>query len=241
MANQTYSDPYEAANDPQVRSGGASDYYGQILLDMYFAVLVKGMGKVPFDPQQHSVDKRVTAIKMEIIPLAEMNISWPVMRETIAENREWAGIVLPSIKALGLSPREVHNKWGHIVRKETGDTYVSKKDGKTYPVTTFAFVQVFKDEAECRAAYQAFSSGAGTAPAQQQPAPSGNGASKEKETAAKFLKPIVANACMGKNGDLTAINQTLAAALANMPQIAKYFTVDSPEVMTLVMETINGH
>jgi hypothetical protein len=242
MATQpTTNDPFEAMNDPQVRAGGNSDYFGQIKIDSFFAVLVKGTGKVPFDPNQHSMDKRVTSIDMVMFPLAEMNISWDVNRNCIAESREWAGIVLPSIKALGLTPRDLNNKWVHMQRKETGDTYVSKKDGKSYPVTTFEFIAVYPDEAACRVAYQQFSSGAGTAP-QATPAPApaatptnGNGSSKERDAALKFLKVVVENGVRGQS-DLNVIRNTVAANLAQMPAIGKFFTVDSPETMNLIAE-----
>lgn len=230
------ANPWEAAENPQVRVGN-SDYFGQIKLDMYFAVLVKGTGKIPFDPNSHSLDQRVTAIDMAIFPLAEMNISFDVSRNLIAESREWASIVLPSIKALNTSPRELNNKWCHIRRKETGNTYTSKRDNKQYPETTFEFVQMFADEAACRAAYQAHAGG--SAPVQQPAAAPVNGnGNKEKETALKFLTVIVENAARGQ-ADLSVIQNTVAANISNMPMVAKHFTAQSPETMNLIAEAMS--
>ena len=232
-----YADPFDAMGDPQVRTGSA-DYFGSIKIDSYFAVLVKGAGKVPFDPAQHSADKRVTAIEMQMFPLAEMNIAWDVKRNCIAESREWAGTVLPSIKALGLTPREINNRWVHIVRKETGRTYTGS-DGSSRPETTFEFVEAFANEAECRAAYQAYSAGAGSAPVAQPATATASAPAngKEKETAFKFLKVIVENAARGQS-DLGVISATVGANIANMPMVAKYFTASSPETMNLIAEAM---
>jgi hypothetical protein len=226
------NNPWDAADNPVVKTGGPSDYFGQVRIGSWFCVLVKGTGKVPFDPGMHSMDKRITAIDMEIFPLAEMNISWQVTRNLIAESREWAGIVLPSIKALGISPQQLDGKWVYMVRRDTGRTYTNK-DGEAKPETTFEFKQMFGNEAECRAAYQAYSAGAGVPPAAQS-SPVSNGTNAERDTVAKFLPIIVTNAVRGQT-DLTVIRNTVAANISNMPALAKYFTVDSPEVMSMIM------
>lgn len=239
MATQTvydpWNDPWATADDPQFNT--SYDYFGQVKVDSYFCILVKGTGKVPFDAQAHAIDQRRTAIDIQIFPLAEMNISFDVSRNMIAESREWAGIVLPSIKALNLSLRDLNNKWVHVVTEKTGQTYTGK-DGNTKDKTTFKFLAVFPDEASCRAAYQAAANGT-PAPAPATPVNgNGNGASKERETAAKFLPVIVTNACAGQT-DLTVIRNSVAAAIANMPMVSKHFTVDSTEVMTLIMEKMS--
>lgn len=238
MATQPATNAWDAIENPQVRSGN-SDYFGQVKIDTYFAVLVKGMGKVPFDAGQHNADQRVTAIDMQIIPLAEMNISFEISRNLIAESKEWASIVLPSIKALGISARELNNKWVHVTRKPTGSTYTSKRDNQQYPETTFEFLAVYPDEAACRAAYQAAGGSAGTAPAQQQQSSSApSNGDKERETALKFLKVIVDNSARGQT-DPAVITSTVAANIANMPMVAKHFTAQSPETMSLIMEAMS--
>jgi hypothetical protein len=70
-----------------------------------------------------------------------------------------------------------------------------------------------------------------------QPA-NGNGSSKEKETALKFLKVIVENSSRGQT-DPTVITNTVGANIANMPMVSKYFTADSPETMNLIMEAMS--
>jgi hypothetical protein len=240
MATQ---DVWEAAANPEVKS--TFDYFGLVKVDTYFCVLVKGQGKIPYDPGQHTEDQRRTSIEIVVIPLAEQNIQFDVSRSMIAESREWAGIVLPSIKNLGISPKELNGRYAHLRTKETGETYVSQRGkhaGETRAKTTFEFVAVYGSEAECRAAYQAYTSGAGSTPAASTPPPiNGNGsnpvADAAKDTALKFLKVIVDNACRGQK-DMNVIRTTITANLANMPMVNSHFTVDSPETMELVLQAM---
>jgi len=235
MATQT-TNVWDAVDNPEVKSG-PTEYWGLVKIDSYFCTLQKGLGKIPFDAQKNSLDDRRTAIDIIVIPLAEQNISYDVNRSMIAESREWAGIVLPSIKNLGISAQQLNGKYGHIRTKGTGSTYTNK-NGETRERTTFEFVQVFNTEAECRSAYQAYTSGAGAAPAPAAPASNGN--DKERKTALKFLKVIVENAARGQS-DLTVITNTVAVNIANMPMVSKHFTVDSPETMNLILEAMKAN
>jgi hypothetical protein len=246
----TYNnDPWERAENPQPRS---SEFWGQVKISLYNAVLVKGVGKAPFDPQQHKPEQMVTGIDIHIAPLAEQNVSFQVSRSMIAESEEWASQVLPSIKNLGLSVRELNGKWARVGQKGTGSNYTNQ-NGKTRERTTFEFVKVFATEDECRAdfhanghpmpdleqnggssgtndAYGGTSGGQALAPVQA--APVNN---TERETALKFLRVIVENAARGQS-DLTVVRNTVAAQTATMPLVSKYFTVDSPETMNLIAE-----
>jgi hypothetical protein len=152
------SDPYESANDATVRP---RDYYGQLAIDAWFCKLVKGQGKVAFDPQVDNPDQRCTALTMSMLPLAEMNIRFELKRETIAESREWAGIILPSIKAAGApSVREANGKWAKMQQVPSGRKYRAKDanghpNGEEREATTFKVLAIYADEAACRQAYYA--------------------------------------------------------------------------------------
>lgn len=234
-------DPFDSAENPVVRQ---AEFWGKVELDMFYAVLQKGVGKVPFDPQQHSADKRVTAIDIKVFPVAEQNVTYDVSRNMIAESREWAGIVLPSIKSLGLTVRELNGKYVHVVQKATGATY-ENKSGETKEKTTFEFVKLFPTEAACIADYM---TAGGTISTPQYEAPAraaaqeaaaapanGNGNGKERETALKFLGAIVENAARGQT-DVYAIQTKIAGTIATIPLINKHFTADSPEVLNLIVE-----
>jgi hypothetical protein len=216
-------DPWESAENPVFR---ASEYWGQINIEMWYCVLEKGVGKILFDAQVHDVNNRRTAIEMILLPLAEQNISFEVSRSTIAESADWAKIVLPSIKDLGLSPRDLNNKWVKLRYKGTGRTY--KKDGQEKENTTFEFLKVFSSEAECRAD---FTGGEVT------PTVSTDPNDKEKTTALAFLKVIVDGAAKGQS-DLETIRSTVSKNIQAYPVVAKFFTVDSPETAEFIMQAM---
>jgi hypothetical protein len=238
-----FVDPWdiaEQAKEPQF----SNVIWGQCEAKSWWCVLEKGVGKVEFDPQMHSPDLRRTAIDIIIHPLADMGLNFDLARNMIAESREWAGIVLPSIRDMGISPKQLNGSWvkvqtvtltdkaGNPVTYTDGNGIVKEK-------TTIKFLAIFKDEAECRADYLANS---GKAHQQTQYAggggnENGNG-NKERETALKFLKVYVENACRGQT-DLNVIRNTLALNIAQQSLIAKYFTVDSPEVVEMIAKEMS--
>lgn len=239
-ARQEIIDPWDSAENPQEITF-TNVYWGQVEAQSHYCVLEKGIGRLPFDPQVHSADKRRTAIDLLIHPLPETGAQWDITRSVIAESHEWAGVILPSLRDLGIQARELNGKWVKVERVPLTDkfgnpsTYVDKT-GQVKEQTTLKFVAVFSDEAACRADFQ--KGGSNPAPASK-PANGGNGNNGERETALKFLKVYVQNACKGQT-DLAVIRETLALNLAQQPLISKYFTVDSPETTALIAEMIGG-
>lgn len=256
-------DPFNAAANPEVR---ASEYFGQVVLDIWPCILEKGRGKVPFDPGQHDPNKRLTAVQVHVIPLAEHNMSRDVGRDLIAESSEWAKIVLQSIKDSwpptwgDFNLRTLNNKYAKVTYAPTGRTYTDKNTGETKDSTTIKFLALYATEAECRTAYL---TGNGTgAPATEQhsvgqaaaqaagqvvssvasaggttttttTAPSGGnggGDAKARATAEQFLKVLVKQ----NGGD----RDKVATAIAGMPLVSKFFTVDSPETMRLISDVV---
>ncbi len=239
----TYDDPLESADNPEVQ---LPEYFGQALVDAWFCVLQKGTGKVPFDPQQHRLEDRRTAIKFGIAPLAEQNVTRDVYREYIAEFGAWPKITLPSLKAVGLTAKTLNGAWVHVGLVPEGRTYTDK-NGNTQDSLTFKVLAAYPDEAACRAAYLNRSVSMGQepgAPAQDAQPPftpsaptngnghngNGNGANgtnpKERETALQFVKVLI--------NQVAGDEAVLAARIANMPMLAKYFTIQTPEVRGLI-------
>lgn len=229
-------DSAEHAQEPQF----SNIIWGQCEAKSWWCVLEKGVGKVKFDPQMHNPDLRRTAIDITIRPLVEMGLTFDLARNMIAESYEWAGVVLPSIRDLGISSKQLNGSWVKVQTVTLTDkggnaiTYTDK-NGTVKEKTTLKFLGIFKDEAECRADYLANS---GKAPKQntEYAEKNGNGngnGNKERETALKFLKVYVENACRGQN-DLQAIRASLASQIASQPLISNFFTVDSPEVVQMI-------
>jgi hypothetical protein len=239
MNMQPAQNPWDVAMDPPKP---VYENYGQMSVNAWFCALVKGQGKLPWDP--NSLDpntgtppRRYTAIDMSLNVLSEQPLNH-VERTMLAEFGEWVEIVLPSMKALGVTNlQSLNNAWVRCEMTPTGRTY-QNQNGETKEATTFKFLQVFANEAECRTAWQATKNGGGQ-PAQTTPttAPT-NGNGNERDTALKFLKPYVQNACRQSAGDLVKAQQVLAPMLAGQKLLAKYFTVDSPEVMQLLAECV---
>ena len=237
--NDDSADLYTSADNPSTRS---TEFFGLVRLDLYPCVLIKSVGKVPFDPQVHKIEDRRTAIRVMIIPLAEQNFNRDVYRDYVAEFGSWPKITLASIKALGLTTRQVHEAYARVAVVPEGRTYVSQS-GETKESTTFKFVAVYANEAECRTAYL---SGDGNAddPSNHQPtagagAPPDNGVSRPaanaengndraRETAWRFVEAIVKQ----EAGDAAKVG----AKIGRMPLIAQYFTIDSPEVIELCVK-----
>jgi hypothetical protein len=231
-----YNDPLDTLDNPEIRT---PEFYGQMHMETWFCVLEKGIGKRDFDPAKDNLDARRTAVKLMLVPLPEHNSRYDVMRDLIVESKEWAGLVLPSVKALGITARELHGKWVKLTFQPTGRTYTKtdQTTGETVTrdATTFKFLALYPNEEACRAAYQAEHGSPGHTEPQTSAAPvpangnnHGSAVDAEKATALKFVKVLVEQS----NGD----QAVLAAKIAGMPLIAKHFTAQSPEVVELVME-----
>jgi hypothetical protein len=199
-------------------------FYGRADVDVFFCVLEKGTGRVLYDENVHSLDQRRTSIEMTVTALSNMPGSNPVSRQMIAESREWTQIVLPSLKSLGItSLRELKGKWVKVQLVPTGRKWVDR-EGQEREATTFRFLALYNSEDECRTAWLADTGKPDTAEeATSEPAPANN---TEKATAYEFLKVLVNT----HHND----REKLATTIASIPQISKWFTIDSPETQDLL-------
>lgn len=220
-------DPFEAADKAQWSS--TFSVLGQVQVETWFCVLVKGQGKVPFDANQHDIGGRCTAIKIAILPAIPGRQN--TERELIAESAEWTKIINPSIKALGptWNLRALHNQWVEAQLVPSGRKYTSS-DGIDKDATTIKFVRVFASEDACVAAAQAGRPGqpaaasavASAAPAAAPGAPN----DAEKATATKFLPAL----WRASGNDLEKFGELLAKNALT----AKYFDLSSPEVLDVI-------
>ncbi len=242
MTTQNCVDPWDAAEQAKELQF-SNIIWGQCEAKSWWCVLEKGIGKVEFDPQVHSPDQQRTAIDIIIHPLTDMGLTFDLARNMIAESREWASFVLPSIRDLGVSPKEINGKWVKVqtvpvTDKASNPVTYTDSNGAVKEKTTIKFLAVFPNEEACRADYLANS---GKVPQPDTQYAGGNGNSngnQERDTALKFLKVYVENACRGQS-DLQAIRSQLATQLAQQPLISKYFTVDSPEVVQMIANNMS--
>lgn len=227
------NDPFEAAREAAERP---TAYFGKMDVTAAFVKLVKGVGKQPWVDGADDIQERRTLLTLVLNPIEAAGVTFLVQRELIAESREFSAIIWPSLKALSLKGmRDLHGKYARVEMVKTGETYTSKR-GETQERTTMKFTALYDTADEATAAYYAergqsaddasavdMSHGAGT-PATNVSV-NGNG-NAERDTALQFLTALVKNA----GGD----KGKLAGMIAQMPLIAKYFTADSPEVVSLM-------
>lgn len=204
-----------------------SQFFGRMQVDAQFVILRKGEPKRQW-AEGESTDGRTTEITFRLDPLDVTGMTRHVERQILSNSSEWSKIVWASLKDLGAkSPRDIEGQWAQIKLVPSGRTWTNKNTGELVTGTTFRFVKLFTLESDCVKAWESLqgNTGAHSAQPQAQPAqPAINEA--EKAAAAQFL-PHIVNA---NKHDLNA----LANALASMALINKYFTVTSPEVVSLL-------
>lgn len=213
----------DALDDAVAAAESAGQYYGRLEVSAQFVILKKGERKrtwIEGDP----IDGRVSEVTLRLNPHDISGMNRMVERQTLANSGEWSRIIWPSIRDLGFkSLRDINGKWGHIALVKNGESYVGK-DGNTVEKTTFKFLKIYDLESDLVKAWEAAHGGSQPNNAAPQTAPAVNEA--EKQAAASFL-PHIVNA---NKHDLTA----LANALASMSPINRYFTLQSPEVISLL-------
>ena len=211
--------------------------FGLVQAEVWYAALVKGVGKVQFDPLQHRPDQRVTAVTIAVVPV--LATQQPAQRDMIAESSEWAKLVNPSIKALGTTLRGLHDRYVEAQLVPTGRTYANSA-GEVKTATTFKFVRLFASEDECRAAAERGRRwGAGAEGPARRPT-GGDGATPgslgrpdapapvgiSREVAAKFL----AGLWNASGKDLDRFGELLRKNAAT----AQHFDLTSPEVAAVI-------
>lgn len=232
MTTETY-DAWDAAMEAKPLPN-IMTLFGELQADVWPCALVKGQGKVPFDPQVHNPDQRRTAIDLILCPLRTDFRN--TERHLIAESNAWAKIMLPSLKALGTDLRTVNGKYVQVQLVPTGRKYTKKTEQPDGTVTeeekeetTFKFVAVYDSLEACTDASNALyhNNGASTEAAPAPAQPQSNGKTQmTRQAAAGFLLPMWTAA--GKDRD-----KFLATIAAN-PMLADHFTADSPEVLALI-------
>lgn len=242
--------PPQALDDPWTSAEGATwdstfSVFGLVQADVWYAALVKGIGKVPFDPLQHRPDQRVTAVTIAVVPVVPEQ--QPTQRDMIAESSEWTKLVNPSIKALGTTLRGLHDRHAEAQLVPTGRTYTNAA-GEVRAATTFKFVRLFGSEDACRVAAEESrrrrAGGPGPAAAPGDGSDAGPGTSGtsgtsrrpdapapleiSRQVAAKFLAGLWS--ASGK--DLVRFGELLRTNAAT----AQHFDLDSPEVAAVISE-----
>lgn len=237
--NYNMNDPMDAA---MVETQQKSFLYGQVQVTAEFVVLLKGIGKLSYDPNKHEMKDRQTEITITVNPIEETGLTKLITRNVLVNSKEWSAIVWKSLKdACGLTHiRDLDGKFVKFELVDSGRSWIDKTSGDKRTATTMKFHTVYESEQVCKDGYAIdtavslaelaeddpmaidMSAGAGSS---QQPATAVVD-ENEKRTAAAFLPGLVKAA----NGSI----DTLKSILGSNPMISKYFTFESPEVQQLL-------
>lgn len=201
-------------------------FYGQLDVNAWTCVLVKGQGKVPYDPEVHQGQKTSTAIEFTVSPCdATQKL---IQREMLNWTADFKGVARPSIEALadkiakikGLTVgqfnplKEISGMWvsGEFVPRP------DNKPGETW--TTVKFLDVYRDEPECRNA--AGVEDDGTVPGFEAATPEPEHTASVRASMAAFLPALWVQA--GKE------YPKFLDMIENNPMLSQHFNSTSPEV-----------
>jgi hypothetical protein len=214
-------------------------YYGKVQISAEYVVFSKGIGKLSYVEGKHEPKDRRTEVSFVLSPIDEMGMTNLIQRSVIAESDEWAKIVWPSLRdGCGIkSPRDADSKFVKAILVANGRSWVNKS-GDKQEGTAMKFVTIYPDEMTCKAAFA--SDGNSVRVPSTTAAPNStdaamavdmtpNAQNPERETAKMFLPTLIKSS--GGNRD------ALAKMIVGMPIIAKWFTVDSPEIAELMAVT----
>jgi hypothetical protein len=205
-----------------------SRFFGCLTVDAYKCVLIKGQGKVPFDPTQHANLRTSVAINFTVAPLDPTRKL--ITREVLNWVREFRLVIRPSIEMLAETiaqikglPADEFNPLREVSGMWVGGEFVPRPDNKPdEDWTTLKFTAVYPDRAACELASIAVF---GSAPATPSPTPSPIATDPERTALAAFLPMMWEQS----NHDLVK----MAQMIADNPMLADKFDIDSPEVTAL--------
>ena len=212
----------------------AYEIWGQAFVAVWKAALVKGEGKVPFDPTAHK--SMVYAIDLSIVPITEQNAKH-VERSLIQNSKEWE-MIQKSIKDLGAAPSEIDQKYVRIAFEPTGETY-NNANGETKNKTFIKFLKVFKSEAECIADYGATTMGDVPVTVTDDNAGVPAAGQKEFESAKKLLEASIRSALKSVS-EPEEVKALVLVKVKASPVMAQFFNADSPELDDMIAAALKG-
>jgi hypothetical protein len=223
--------------------------WGQVYAEFYEAIYDKSSRAFErFDANVHKVSDKFIRAEITIIPLDEMNARFNTEAKfsvTGYANREWAAVTLPSIKALGISLRDLSNKWVKVTRKSNGKFYEKKTNGvasgEKKELTDFLFSKVFESQDACLQDYLIRSG----EPVTQQsadafpvdsPAQDAQPSMVADAILLKFASAIVTSAVTRVGKDMLKVSDLVKSQIDNNQMFAGKITSDSAEVIQMIIQ-----
>lgn len=212
-----YNPEYDPFDDAM--TDAPNTFAGRCSISAWTCVLIKGQGKVPYDPQQHQGMKTSTAIEITIEPLDPTRQL--IQRDMLNWTADFKSVVRPSVEALAARiaeivslPQEQVNPLRGLNGLWVSGEFVPRPDNKAGETwTTLKFLAVYANEDECRAAVEGPS------------APAAPAADPQRAALAAFLPAMWTQA----GHDPAAFHKLIAGN----PILSPFFNEQSIEVMAL--------
>jgi hypothetical protein len=224
--------------------------WGQVALNVWEAVWANGAWQ-PFDASIHRVQDRRVRIELTVIAIDEMQARYNAELKTTQDGHDWAGVTLPSIKALGVPVASLKNAFVKIVKKPNGKTYKKKvngvETGELGKLTDFLFEKVFTGMDACVADYLSEKAGEPATAAsaadfpvdapQAVPSPAPVASGPSMDMLINFARNFVKAAVKAHPGDLAAITADVTQQLEvkNSSFFAGKLSASSPEITAMIM------
>jgi hypothetical protein len=220
--------------------------WGQVNMELYEAIWQKGQSAPErFDASVHDASSRFIRGEIVVIPIDEMNAQFSAEWKgnvTGWNNKEWVSIVLPSVKALGVSARDLNNKWVKVTRKPGGRFYTKKDTQERKELNDFLFSKIFASQDECIADYLEEKAGSPASPLSDSDFPALDPTPATTTTTGpgndillKFARALVTSAAKDSK-DLAAVTEKVRTQLDANPMMAGKYTADSPEILEMIIE-----
>jgi hypothetical protein len=131
-------------------------YFGQVVIvDAWACALIKGVGKVPFDPGIHEPRQRAIAVKLGIACESKDGTGYSVDQDAVTSSTEWREFTLPSIAAIGKDLKTLNGCYVQVSRKPTGVSYTNSS-GEKKDRTALVFHAVYPDKDAIQTAADVF-------------------------------------------------------------------------------------
>lgn len=148
----------DMVTNPSAAAQGDSAFFGEVVtLDYSAWKLVKGRGRVLFDPTYDDPGGRVRGIQLVIECQKRDGGTYQIDtgRDPLLEiDAAWRKHLLPSIKRLNVALSTLLGKFVQVKRVETGETYTNKA-GETKTKTALELVAVYDSAEAMQAAREA--------------------------------------------------------------------------------------
>lgn len=131
--NQTANDAFDAFDAAMTVHKNEYIQFCEItIIDPWYCVLEKGVGKRKFNPDEDNISLRRTSIDIVCVPIRmnENGTTYDVRQSAIDTSKDWQKVTLPSIRNLGLNLRSMIGAFVKLKKTATGGDLYQQARGE---------------------------------------------------------------------------------------------------------------